>query len=498
MYQEYNTNSHNSNQYQNVVPSSYQNERASAPRALFFFIGTILLIIGITLLIYNYEKPKIFLSENKEDIYIKLREGEGFLRQNTKESAKLALQIFNNVLANNVNLDLNQKAKYGIAAALEILEENSSALSYYHELKNQNIKDAKLKDKVNFSLGRFYLYLNHESEGRALLEPLLANTHNRTLRSKVLTAFGGYYLRRREFKRAEENFRVALKYDGENIKAEEGRAQAIKEQGHDWSAYKLYDDYFFSTAHLNPDNRQKVINKIEYETFNSGIKAFRVKKYQNAIDFFRKVSNNTNDKNIEEDSRFWIGESFYKLKENKKAIKAYENVLKNINTSKDAAALFKIGMILFGESKLSAAGKVFNEIITNYPDSKYSDKAKDYINDIHKENEERFSTDDSSNYVLPKVNKKENLISNPFNLTEEPKTYEVPSAPSENSNEIQNKVEKDDFPKYNNQDKNFDNNENTENYNQEYKSENFDRNKNSDEDSNLDKENSNSDIYQDN
>ncbi len=443
MYQNLNPES------QSVYSTNYQTERASIPRTLFFFIGAILLIVGITLLMYNYESPKNLLGEVKEDIYIKLREGEGFLRQNTKESAKQALQVFNHVLASNVNLDINQKAKYGIAAALEILEENSSALEYYRELQGQKIKDKNVRDKVNFALGRFYLFLNHESEGRALLEPLLAKSQNRKLRSKILTAFGGYYLKSGEYKRAEDNFRVALKYDNENLKAEEGRAQALKGQGQDWGAYRLYDDYLFSTAHLNPENRNKVINKVEYETFNSGIQALRNKRYPYAIDFFRKVSN-AQDKNMEEDARYWTGEAYYNLNQKDKAIKAYESVLKNSTSTKDAAALFKIGMILFQKSKLNAAAKVFKEITNNYPESKYSDKAKEYLEDIHQENEERFRSEDESNYVVPKAKIERNPDAELLYQTEEPRTYQIPPS------------DMDETPKSYN-----------ENYNQELNSENF-------------------------
>ena len=350
------------------------------------FIGFVLFLLGTALLGFSLSG---FAFLGKEKIYIQLREAEEYLRQNSKESARRALQSFNHILANDVNRDINQKAKYGMAAALELLEENAAALRYYRELKKEEIKDTMIRDKLDYSLGRIYLYLNHESEGRSLLDALLLRTKDKILKSKVFTAFGMYYLRRNECKRAEENFRVALKYDQENLKAAEGRAAAIKSQGRDWIAYRYYDDYLFGAANLDPKNRKEVVNKVEKEIFDSGIQAFRKGRYHHAISFFKKVCRGTEDKHIEENARFWIAESYKALGLNKKAIKLYSSVLNNSIREKDDVALFKKGLILFQENKIKEAAKVFSELHTGYPDSEYSQKAKEYIDDIHEERIEK-------------------------------------------------------------------------------------------------------------
>ena len=347
-----------------------------------FFIGIVLFVLGAVLLAFSLGSLHFF---KRTEINIELREAEEYLRQNSKLSARQALKAFNHILANNISTDVNQKAKYGMAAALELLEENAAALRYYRELYTEDIVDQKVRDKLDYSLGRFYLYLNHESEGRSLLDALLVRTKDKKLRSKVFTAFGMFYLRRKESKRAEENFRVALKYDQDNFKATEGRAQAVKGQGQDWLAYRYYDDYLFSTAKLNPSNREKVITKLEEDIFNSGIKAFRKERYHNAISFFLKLCQGSEDRLIQEKARFWIGESYKKLGLYTKAIKAYDNVLNNIIVEKDDVALFRKGTILFDQNKSTKAIKVFQQLQSDYPDSDYSQKAKKYIDEFQKE-----------------------------------------------------------------------------------------------------------------
>ena len=332
--------------------------------------------------------------KQKLEIQIKLREAEQYLRQNSKDSARQALTIFTQILARDINKTINQKAKYGMAAALERLEDNQTALEYYKELQAQDIKDKNIRNKVDYSLGRFYLYLNHEQEGRALLMPLLRRTKNGKLKSKVFTTFGMYYLRRGESKRAEENFKVALKYNQENLQAQEGRAKAVKGQGRDWTAYGYYDDYLFSSATLNPNSRKKITNKLEQDILASGFQAFHNKRYHNAMSFFKRVRNHTKNQHMKENANFWIAETYKALGLTNKALEAYSNVLRNSVTDKDALALFHKGSLLFQKEKLKQAAQEFEKLHNNYPHSEYSEKAKEYLSEIHAEISEKSQLED--------------------------------------------------------------------------------------------------------
>ncbi len=350
--------------------------------------GVLCLVVGMFLLGSDLEDLKAWGSSGG---LVQLREAEEYLRQNSKEAARQALAIFNRVLAQNFNEDLNQKAKYGMAAALERLEENSAALAYYRELRKEKIKDPQIRDKVDYALGRFYLYLNHEEEGRSLLKGLLSRTEDKQLKSKIFSTFGMFYLRRKEAKRAEENFRVALKYNPENLEAEKGRARAVKGQGRDWTAYRHYDDYLFSTQNLDPAKLQKEKKAIEQEIFDSGVLAYRKGRYHNAISFFRKLCAGSKDQVLQEEARFWIAETYKALGMNTKAIKAYGRVLHNALRHRDAAALFQKGDLLYHQGKSRHAAKIFTELMQNYPESNYIRKSKKYLEELHQELQEQRS-----------------------------------------------------------------------------------------------------------
>ena len=345
-----------------------------------FFMGVLFLFLGFALLTYYFYQP---------NHTIQLREAEGFLRQNSKESAKEALRLFNSILAQNIEKDINQKAKYGIAASLELLGDNKAALRYYKELQREEITDSSLRDKIDYALGSFYLYLKQEQEGRILLDATVLRTKDDRLKSKIFTSYGLYYLRKRQSREAEKNFSTALRYDATNTRAEEGQAQAIKGQGLDWMAYKYYDDYLFSTANLDSKNRNKVVKKVEREVLDSGLKAYYNESYKNAINFFDKLCRTSKDNAMREEARFWMGESYRALGKNTKAIKAYKRVLDSSFMEKDDVALFKIALIYFQENKTKQALNLFNKLQNEYPESRYSKKAKSYLEELKQEEEEK-------------------------------------------------------------------------------------------------------------
>ena len=352
-------------------------------RLFLLLIGTLLFSAGFIMLVIS-DKTSHEVSSVTE-----LREAEEYLKQNSKESAKEAVRIFNRILASGPKSNIRQRAKYGTAVALERLQENAAALQYYRELNSENIQNKRLRDKVNYAIGRFYLYLNYEKEGSSILNALLRETQDNKLKSKAYTAYGMYYLRKKDCKRAEENFRIAINYDQENLQAKEGQAKALKGQGQDWIAYRHYDNYLVGISNLNPKKRKEVVNEVEQEMFESGIKAFRKGNYQSAISFFKKLCVSTKDKYIEENARFWIGESYAALGLNEKAMKLYSSVLNNGITQKDAISLFRKGELLFNQNKIKAAGKIFEKIYNDYPHSEYSLKAKKHLDDIHEELKEQ-------------------------------------------------------------------------------------------------------------
>lgn len=68
--------------------------------------------------------------------YVDLREADEYLRQNSRESARAASVIFNRVLAQNIAPDINDMATYGLAVALEKMDDRQAAIEYIANSRN--------------------------------------------------------------------------------------------------------------------------------------------------------------------------------------------------------------------------------------------------------------------------------------------------------------------------------------------------------------------------
>ncbi|MCB1321914.1 MAG: hypothetical protein KDK34_16780, partial [Leptospiraceae bacterium] len=275
----------------------------------FLIAGIVFLCGGLGLLGARLLPGFNLTSGSEQEAFTQLREADEYLRQNSIDSARRASVIFNRVRARDVSPRINHLAEYGLAVALEKMGDRAAALSTYRKLRDEGVDDSELSEKVDYSLGKLFLYINHEEEGRSLLEALLARTRDEHLKSRIHTAYGVFYMKKGDRQRAEENFRVALKYNPENLQAEQLRAAAVQGQGRDWAAYEYYDDYLVGNANLEPHERQHLMGELRSEAYNSGIRSYRAGKYTEAVEFFRRVLLERVDGELNEKALSWTAES---------------------------------------------------------------------------------------------------------------------------------------------------------------------------------------------
>ncbi|MDH5655926.1 MAG: tetratricopeptide repeat protein [Spirochaetia bacterium] len=333
-------------------------------------------------------------TENKEAMS-QLREAEEYLRQNTTDSAKEAFRLFNKVLSLDLDKEINQMARYGIAVSLEKQGDVAASLAHLRILKNENVENHVLDEKVNFRHGKILLSINHVEEGRAILDSVLFTTKDDTLKSDIHTAFGFFFSSRGSFGRARENFDIALKYNPENLQAELGRAEAYKNIKRSLS-YDYYDDYFLGNSRLNPEERKKVYSNLKYEAYDKGITAYRSGRYNDAVYFLSKSIDKYTDANIREKSLYWLGESYLASGKRDKAARTFSRVLKNSNSSMDQPALIKMGILDFQKGSYESAARSFQNAVQNYPGDKYSDQAKEWLDESMKMIEDKSTLENYS------------------------------------------------------------------------------------------------------
>ncbi len=321
-------------------------------------------------------------AQRRSEAYVDLREADEYLRQNSRESARAASVIFNRVLARNIAPDINDVATYGLAVALEKMDDRQAALEYYRELKERGVDDLALADRVDYSLGKLLLYIDHEEEGSSLLKTLLARTKDKRLKSKIHAAFGHFALRKGQRNRAEANFRIALKYDPENLQAERGRAAALKGQGRAWEAYKHYDDYLVGNGNLDPKEKQELSSDLRRDAYSRGIAAYRQGRYHDAAGYLNRALRTSGDARITEKSLFWLGESYAGAGQDDKALSYYDRTLKNADSTYDQAALVKKGILLEKKGNLEEAGAAFQRAVEDYPGGRYTDRALEWRQEV--------------------------------------------------------------------------------------------------------------------
>lgn len=205
------------------------------PGILFIGSGVFLIALDYQNLRENYKNFYLNFSRNliPEDIKEKepqpytevrlksdLKKAEEYLRQNSTESIRLALDIYNNIYSFSNDLRIKQLAKYGLAYSLYKLNDENRSLLHLRELKAQKILDNLLEEEVDYLLGRILLLRGHEDEGRAILQNLLARTTSNDLKSRIHVSFGDYYQLKKLYKKAKQSYLIALEYNPDNLHAE--------------------------------------------------------------------------------------------------------------------------------------------------------------------------------------------------------------------------------------------------------------------------------------
>lgn len=350
--------------------------------------GLIFLVGGVGILAGHYLTGD-GASIGSSKAYAQLREADEYLRQNSDDASREAVTIFNRVLSWDVSPRVNHLARYGLGVALEKRQDQQAALEHYRILKQARLENIELADKVDYSLGKLYLYINHEEDARALLEPLLARSKNKRLKSRVHTAFGNFFLRRGERTRAADNFRVALKYDSENLMAEVGKAEAKQGGRNRWLSYEYYDDYLIGNANLNPAGKEKLVRELRQDAYRAGIVAYRTGEFRQAHGYFTRVLADGPEDAMREKAAYWLAESLQGMGDMPGAYAAYEQVLKNARSEMDQPALIKKGIILFNQNKLEAAARDFQNAIDHYPGGAYTERAIEWKREIRAQLRER-------------------------------------------------------------------------------------------------------------
>lgn len=110
--------------------------------------------------------------------------------------------------------------------------------------------------------------------------------------------------------------------------------------------------------------------------YESALAEYRKRNYQAAIDQFAALLNSGVSDNLADNCHYWIGESYYGLRNYREAIQAFERVLTVEGADKADDAQFMIGSSYAALGEKAAAKEAYQKLITLYPNSPLVSRAR--------------------------------------------------------------------------------------------------------------------------
>lgn len=356
-----------------------------------------------------------------------LKMAEEYLRQNSYESIRKALDIYNRVLSFANDQEIIQLAKYGLAYSLYRLYDENRSLQILRDLKKEKIVNPILEEEIHFLLGKILLLRGHEDEGKSILQNLLAKTDSSNLKSRIHVTFGDYYYLKRQYKKAKKSYLIALEYDPDNLHAEIIKENLLsKKKKLVPFEHEYYDQYLFSkifdkesvrikkeshkeskeeekeTDKKEPKKSQKDLDEI-LESLNKKLIQSNLllskNEYSTAnnllIEIEKEINELLEDKKIKEKHKnqlykllenvyYRLGEVTEKQNNPELAKSYFDNVLENPDGELDQPALIKKGVLYFEEGQYNQAYKIFKKAIEISPNGKFVDKAKEWLAETEK------------------------------------------------------------------------------------------------------------------
>lgn len=110
------------------------------------------------------------------------------------------------------------------------------------------------------------------------------------------------------------------------------------------------------------------VYKVEYQ---NALQAFGASRYSDALTGFQKLVNSNPNSSLADNSQYWIGESYYGLKDYERALLEFEKVFTFPNNNKMDAAQLKLGICYLRLKNRAKAKEEFTRLIQIFPESEY-------------------------------------------------------------------------------------------------------------------------------
>lgn len=110
--------------------------------------------------------------------------------------------------------------------------------------------------------------------------------------------------------------------------------------------------------------------------YDGALAKFEARDYQGAIADFKALIDSGIEASLADNCHYWIGESYYGLKQYKTALSTFQGITELQRTGKKADATFMMGNCYIALGNTASAKEAFQKVASDFPTSPLVEKAK--------------------------------------------------------------------------------------------------------------------------
>lgn len=113
--------------------------------------------------------------------------------------------------------------------------------------------------------------------------------------------------------------------------------------------------------------------------YDGALASFKQKRFSDAIQEFEGLLNGNIREDLADNCHYWIGESYYGMRQYKEAVDHFKTVLNYKQSEKKSAAQLMIGNAYLAMGNMEGAKEAYNTLVSSYPASSLVEKAKEKL-----------------------------------------------------------------------------------------------------------------------
>jgi len=116
--------------------------------------------------------------------------------------------------------------------------------------------------------------------------------------------------------------------------------------------------------------------------YKEALSVFQDRQYQTALTEFQRLLQSDANNSLSDNCQYWVGECYYGMMNYNQAIVEFNKVFAFTDSNKSDDAQLKLGLCYIQLGDKAQARSELERVLTGYPKSEYTAKAKNYLNKL--------------------------------------------------------------------------------------------------------------------